>query len=65
MVLRPFLGTEIRSFVAGMNIAIRTEHICDAMKMSTNGRILKATTVDVMDPTSKSNQMLTCQNSTR
>jgi hypothetical protein len=42
MGLRPFLGTKIRSFMAGMNISIRSEHIWDTMKLSTNGRILKA-----------------------
>jgi hypothetical protein len=42
MGLRPFLGLEIESCVAGLKIFIRMEHIYEALKLSSGGLILKA-----------------------
>jgi hypothetical protein len=41
MGLRPFLGLEVESVVAGLKIYIRMEHIYEALKLSSGGLILK------------------------
>jgi hypothetical protein len=37
MGIRPFLGTEIKSSVAGLKISIRLEHIYEALRIPSNG----------------------------
>jgi hypothetical protein len=72
MGIRPFLGTEIKSYVAGLSISIRLEHIYKALRLPSTGKILKTTTStsDTIDPlvqkalygkesTSKSNSDMT------
>ncbi|KAK2389202.1 hypothetical protein QL285_062812 [Trifolium repens] len=48
MGLRPFIGIEIKSFVAGLRASIRLEHIYEALKLTSDGIYLK--TADSVDP---------------
>jgi hypothetical protein len=43
MGLRPFVSTEIESFVAGFRVSIRLTHIFEAMKLSDDGLFIKST----------------------
>jgi hypothetical protein len=43
MCLRPFVTTEIESYVAGFRISIRLAHIFEALKLSADGLFLKTT----------------------
>ncbi|KAK2451676.1 hypothetical protein QL285_010708 [Trifolium repens] len=52
MGLKPFVSTEIESYVGGFRIAFREDHINEALKLSEGGLIFKATdsvTEDVDD----------------
>ncbi|KAK2369170.1 hypothetical protein QL285_082319 [Trifolium repens] len=48
MGLRPFVGIEIESYVAGLRVSIRLEHIYEALKLTSDGIYLK--TSDSVDP---------------
>jgi hypothetical protein len=43
MGLRPFISTEIESFVAGFRVSIRLIHIYEALKLSGGGLLIKST----------------------
>ncbi|WJX93456.1 hypothetical protein P8452_74975 [Trifolium repens] len=43
MGLRPFVSTEIESYVAGFRVSIRVDHIYEALKLSSDGLFLKTT----------------------
>jgi hypothetical protein len=68
MGLRPFVGVEIESYVVGLRVSIRLEHIYEALKLSPVGLFLKTTDSVASDVTlfiykkeseSKSNTELT------
>jgi hypothetical protein len=48
MGVRPFLGVKIESYVAGLRVSIKMEHILEALKLSSNGLVLK--TADSVEP---------------
>ncbi|KAK2368946.1 hypothetical protein QL285_082106 [Trifolium repens] len=48
MGMRPFVGVEIESYVAGLRVSIRLEHIYEALKLTSDGIYLK--TADSVDP---------------
>jgi hypothetical protein len=48
MGVRPFPGVEIESYVAGLRVSVRMEHILEALKLTSDGLVLK--TVDSVDP---------------
>ncbi|KAK2414907.1 hypothetical protein QL285_037442 [Trifolium repens] len=43
MGFRPFVSTEIESFVAGFRVSIRVDHIDEALKLSDGGLFIKST----------------------
>jgi hypothetical protein len=43
MGVRPYLGIEIKSYVAGLRISIILEHIYEALRLTSTGIILKST----------------------
>ncbi|KAK2408976.1 hypothetical protein QL285_044438 [Trifolium repens] len=43
MGVRPFVSTEIKSFVAGFKVSIRLAHIYEALKLSDDGLFIKST----------------------
>jgi hypothetical protein len=43
MGVRPFLGVEIKSYVAGLIVSIRLEHIYEALRLTSLGVVLKST----------------------
>jgi hypothetical protein len=43
MGLRPFVSTEIESFVAGFRVSIRVAHIYEALKRSGGGLLIRST----------------------
>ncbi|KAK2423386.1 hypothetical protein QL285_033842 [Trifolium repens] len=43
MGIRPFVTTEIESFVAGFRVSIRVDHIFEALKLSDDGLFIKST----------------------
>jgi hypothetical protein len=72
MGVRPYLGIEIKSYVAGLRISIRLEHIYEALRLTSIGIVLKSTpsSSETVDPavqmalygketTTKSNKTLT------
>ncbi|KAK2356334.1 hypothetical protein QL285_093676 [Trifolium repens] len=43
MGLKPFISTEIESYVAGFRVAFRVDHIYEALKLSDGGLFIKST----------------------
>jgi hypothetical protein len=53
MGVRPYLGREIKSYVAGLRISIRLEHIYEALRLTSTRIVLKTTPTpsESVDPT--------------